>query len=216
MGWLRDLKECWCEKKCWLSQSEVVAIAGDSAPEQDICAGPFTQCSTRTGWWSTFDTPNWSPVYANVGNVPNTLGEYVPIGAVRKSPDCVTDVSATVHLGQMLAYIRRTRAYINIDVRLLCNGVVRDNLTYDMYHYIDERSDTNPDVIEPLQYRARPSGTDVLCCAGAPANSDLQVEARVRYRTVGAQSSDYFRVIAGLRSRASFVTLPRNLVIGRV
>lgn len=209
----------WCKLRKKVDQN-CDAIAGilNSETEQEICTGPFVFCSTRTGWWPTFaelegGTSTWSAVHNNTGNVPTMLGAYVPLGAVRRTPDCVTDVQAVAHLGNLFAYMRRTRAYIYVDVRLLCNGIVRESLTYDMYHYIDERTETTD--LEPLQYRARPTGTNTLCCANVPANSDLQVEARIRYRTAGAQDLNYFRIIGGLRSRASFTAIPREIVVGR-
>lgn len=199
--------------------NEAALAALGAHPDQQICTGPFQDCSTRTSWWNGFGEvggSNWSQVYSNVGNVPQTEGEWVPVGSSVTAPDCPVDVGVTVDTGNHLFYMRRTRAYYWIDVRLLVNGAPVVTETYDRYLYVDKRGATTPADSATLHYETFQGGTTIMHRLNVPAGATLQVEARQRYQTVAAQSSDYFRVIGGLRSQALYSMSPRQIVTGRI
>ncbi len=177
-------------------------------PETDLdveeCTGDFENGTGRTGWYYP-----WTAVTQNA-NVPNTLLDWVNISNARTSPDCITDMTYNVNLGNHLLYLRRIRAYLWVDYRLLINGVAVSTKTYHTYIYEDEREDTNPDIIPPQQYQIRNAGSGHGFRLNVPASSTVQVQARVRYQAVGFQTSSYFRYIGGLRSEANFSFNPRE------
>jgi len=202
--------------------AQVAALANappDPHPDQRICTGPFVRGTNLTGWWNGFGAiggSNWSQVYNNVGNVARVEGEWVPVGNAVTSPDCVTDIGVVVDTGNHLFYMRRTRAYYWIDVRLLVNGAAVSTLTYDRYLYKDKRGQATPEDSITLHYEIEQGGTTLLSRLNVPAGATLQVEARQRYQTAGAQSSNYFRVVGGLRSKALYTMTPRQIVTGRL
>lgn len=245
MSWLGDAKKFFCGdykakiNQCiadWIKDNPqgldadavkkaiVACFAGPDAPEIDhpdppdqrICRGPFQRCSNRTGWWSVFGTPNWSPVYNNTGNVAQVVGEWVGVGNEVVAPDCVTDLVFDADLGNHIHYARRTRVLSWWDVRLLVNGAVVQTLGTDIYHYRDERTPTNQsEGADPLQYHMEPTGHANGHRLNIPAGATVQVEARPRYQTSASQDGNYFRTIVGLRSQTTYSFTPREVVIGR-
>ena len=156
------------------------------------CDGPFVVQSARTGWWGT-----WSPIYtANSGTVTE---DWIAVRSVT-SPECVTDASIDFDMGLTYYQLRRMRMYYWIDWRVLINGAVVYTETYDVYHYDDERQDTNPDVIPPLKIKTHDNGYANAVRLNVPANATVAIETRQRYNFSAAQTSAYGRVISGLRS----------------
>jgi len=189
-----------------ISGGNTINIIHPPAPtlSEIYCSGDYETGTGRTGWWQ-----GWTAVTQNA-NVPNTLLDWVNISNARTSPNCITDMTFNVDLGNHLIYSRRNRSYVWIDYRLLINGVAVTTKTYHKYIYEDERDDTNPDVIAPQQYQMRPAGSGHGYRLNVPASSTVQVQARVRYQAVGFQPSSYFRYIGGLRSEANFSFNPRT------
>lgn len=183
-------------------------IVHPPAPEVETCEGNFVFANTRTGWIFP-----WTAVFSNVGNVANTVEDWVNVGGTYTTPGCVTDLVADVDIGRTIVYSRRTRSYVQYDVRLLINGAVVLTQTFEHYLYLDKRNELNPDIIRPQLYEMYDMGSSPMYRANVPANSVIQIQARRRYRTVGAQSSDYFRTIGGLRSNVEFNTHPRINII---
>lgn len=203
-GWsLKKPQEC-CQGK-WINNSVF---------ELEVCEGPFQIHSTQTGWWNGF-TPiggtNWSQIYNDVGNVDRVEGDWVPVGNSITSPDCITDMNLEVDAGNHYILSRRNRSYYWVDFRVLINGVAVVTSTFNKYWYIDETTDTNPEVIEPIQYNLIPLGVYLQGRLNVPASATVQVEAKQRYQTVASQSSSYFRVIGGLRSSVNYHFSPKTL-----
>ena len=189
-----------------ISGGNTISITHPPAPSLNeiYCSGDFENGTGRTGWWR-----GWTAVTQNA-NVPNTLTDWVNISNARTSPDCITDMTYNVNLGNHLIYIRRIRAYVWVDYRLLINGAAVNTKTYHSYLYEDERNDTNPDVIPAVQYQIRSAGSGHGYRLNVPASSTVQIQARVRYQAVGFQPSSYFRYIGGLRSEVNFSFNPRT------
>jgi len=179
-------------------------------PAQEICTGPFVKQSSRTGWWT-----GWAPVVSNGADYPNTISDWYNVGSAVTSPQCLTDVSIAADPGRHYVYSRRVRTYIWLDWRLLVNGAPVLTRTFDDYWYHDERSDTAPDVIEPLQTELVGLSPWNITRANIPAGATLQVQALTRVRTVAAQASSWWRYIGGLRSDTTHTFLPRTIVTGR-
>lgn len=178
-------------------------------PDQEVCNGPFTKVSSRSSWWVT-----WTPVAtANVGT---TTSDWHNVGSAQTSPDCATDLSFVSNSGNHYFLQRRTRLYFWLDYRLLVNGTAVLTRTSDIYYYKDETSDTNPDVIEPIQYEMENLGIFNDVRANIPAGATVQVQARTRHRTTASQASAYFRYIGGLRSKTTFTFTPRTIITGRI
>lgn len=192
------------------SQIEKLLANPVVVPEQEICEGPFIGSTGRTGWLH-----GWSPVTQNA-NVPQVLTEWMQVGREVTGPDCVHDAKLTLDVGNHYFLLRRIRAYLWIDVRVLRNGVACHTESYDAYEYHDERQDTNPDVIPPLRYLIEKPGNSNLTCLNGPANAVYTVEVRYRYQGASFQPSSYFRYIGGLRSEGDLVFQPKNIVIGRL
>jgi len=175
-----------------------------------ICNGPFVDETGRSGWLDTDST-----IYtANSGTV--TIMPYTRLGSgVMNSPDCVTDAEIKIDFGMYYHLHRRARLYSWVDYRVLVNGTVVATRTVDQYIYNDERTDTNPDVIESVQYRIEEAGNSVIVRNAIPANATVEVQAQYRINVNGSQGSAYFRSVGfGLRSNASAVFMPRTIVTG--
>ena len=199
------------------STLDVTAVVGPdgkttydvSGLEQDVASGIFGSTSNRTSWWA-----GWTAVKtANFGT--ETAVDWVNVGPGVTSPDHVTDVTTVSHLGSAYFYVRRMLTYIWVDTRILINGAAVITWTNDVYHYTDGRTypaaNGDYDGISNL----RPLGTVNLDRANVPAGATVQVQARVRWRGVGAQATlAYARFIGGLRSRTSYIFTPRTVVIG--
>ena len=223
---IKDIQKSLDESSGGINEIEVKAIAQQCFdnnetihPEQEICTGPFERCSSRTGWWSGFQDiggTNWSQGYSNVGNIARVEGDWVPVGSAVISPDCICDMTFVSDTGNHYILSRRNRSYYWLDYRLVVNGAAVLTRTYDKYWYLDETTDNNPEVIENIQYNLQDMGVFVDHRLAIPAGATVQVEAKQRYQTAAAQSSDYFRVIGGLRSQTVYSFSPRQIVTGRV
>ena len=193
-----------------------MAEMNDLPGPQNVVNGPFPQDSGETSWWNAFSPiggTNWSVV--ETGDTATKSGDWFPIGAVRTAPDQVTDLMVTLDAGNHYRLQRRCRAFYWLDWRLMVNGTVRFTRSSRWYWYEDERTDTNPDVVEAFQYSLQPMGCKSESVTNIPAGAQMQVEARQRYRVVSSQASAYFRIIGGLRSQANFQNYPRAVVVGR-
>ena len=189
---------------CALEQAPPVVV-----PDQEVCTGPFQQQSGITGWWAT-----WTAI--RTANFNDASSPWYNIGVTRTAPDCPTDLNVNIDLGNHYFLLRRIRSYLWIDVRLLINGAQVDIESNDKYLYLDQRSDTNPDVINPVRFELYPMGVSNLYRANVPAGATMQIQARTRLQGVGAQPSAYHRYIGGLRSEATFHNTPRELITGRI
>lgn len=191
-------------------QIELLQTSNTDHPEQEICTGPFIDTTGLTGWLHGWTTPVQNANQAQV------LTDWIKVGQTVDGPDCVHDAKVTVDVGNHYFILRRIRAYLWIDVRIVRNGVVCHTETYDAYEYIDERGVTNPDVVPPTQTIIFKPGNSNLTCFNSPAGATYDVEVRYRYQSASFQSSSYFRFIGGLRSEGDFVFLPREIVTGRI
>ena len=85
--------------------------------DQEVCTNvrtPYT--SSRTGWWS-----GWTAVYtANSGTITHT--PYRSIGTRTNTTGKVVDMDVALDFGEHLIYLRRARAYLWLDYRVLING----------------------------------------------------------------------------------------------
>jgi len=169
--------------------------------DKKICTGVFNNCGSRSGWWT--GTSFWTPVRtANTGTV--QVNDWVNLGTGVTSPNSVTDLTFTIDYGLIYVIMRRFRMWFWADYRLLLNGGAVLTRTFDRYFYHSENSDTNPDVIEPIQYTLKELGTTVDHRDNVAASSTVQVQVRSRVNFNGAQSSAYGRVLAGLRGQVIY------------
>jgi len=171
--------------------------------EEDRCAGPFHR-SVRDGW----ALGTWTPV--ENGNIGLTTLDWDNIGAARTSPDCVTDMIVSVDFGNYYTQIRRMRADIYIDARILINGAAVLTVNAIKRIHEDERNDTNPDVIPVQQYQTKHPGSYYYERLNVPAGATVQQQVRVRYRFVGAQTSAFGRIAPSLYPSVSYEFEPRN------
>lgn len=174
-------------------------------PDQEICTGNFIDSSARTGWLFP-----WTPTAtANTGTV---VEDWVQVSAVEVSPDCITDMTVNVSLGN--SYIQARNAYARVwyDVRLLVNGVATTTYTFQNYHYEDDIGNTN------LDDDIMPMGSAHFSRASVPAGADITVEVRRRYNFVmgsAAVAAPTAREIGGLRSHFNVHYSPIAIVTGR-
>jgi len=162
------------------------------------CTGDFENGSGRTGWWS-----GWTAVTQNA-NVARTEGDWANISAVRRSPNCITDMTVNFDFGNHYLLTRRNRTYVWADYRLLVNGVAVWTKTYHKYWYKDTTNDRNPDIVRSVQYNINSFGSGHGYRLNVPAGATIQVQARERFQVVAAQPFSYFRYIPGLRSEPNF------------
>jgi len=168
------------------------------------CTGPFTKKGARDGWWGT-----WSDPYtANTGTI---IEDWVEVRSVT-SPECITDASIDFDMGFTYYQLRRMRMYFWLDWRVLINGAQVFQETFDVYHYKSGRTDTNPDVINPLDPLTADNGYADAVRLNVPANATITIETRQRYNFNGAQASAYGRVISGLRSDPKVDFFLRNQI----
>lgn len=159
-----------------------------------------------TGWWA-----GWSPVITtNQGTT--TQVDWRRIG-IATAPSKPTDVEMNIEYGNTYIRQRRNRIYMWWDYRVLVNGGVVVTRTNNRYWYNDERQDTNPDIIDPIDVHIQSQATTVDTRLNVPAGATVEVQGRMRWNINGSQSSAYARVITGLRSRVSFDFDPREFLI---
>lgn len=175
-------------------------------PDQEICTGDFVDVTGRAGWLHT-----WSPIYtANSGTV---IDGYAQVSTSEVSPNCVTDITVNVSLGNSYMLLRNMFGRAWYDVRLLINGAAVTTWTFHAYHY-DERSDS--DNIDDILY---PMGSAHFARTNVPAGATITVEIQRRHNFVvrqGTVSTPYGRVISGLRSHFNVHYSPTQIVTGRI
>lgn len=198
---LHSIWKCYCDLKEKVSNIVI--------PEQLIATGPFTGTTAPTSWWA-----NWSPI--RTANQPTeTRIDWAREHAAFTSPDVVTDFSFTYDLGVWYNRVRRARRYLWVDYRIKFNGTVVLTRTNQRYMHKDHRTDTNPDVINPVPIDIESIGSFQASRLGVPPNTLIEIETRVRDNINGAQPSAWARVIGGLRSTIKYDFTPRQIVIGR-
>lgn len=210
MGW----QACYCALKDQVDKltesiKEQIKEAIDAivfpTPTLEFCTGLFTRTTNRTGWWS-----GWTAVLTDN----QAVMEYTPWSREHSaitSPSCVTDFSLQYNVGNWYLRLRRMRAYVWVDYRLLINGTVVQTGSNQIYRYKDERSQ---DEIRSIPVNIEPWGGFAVSRAGIPASADISVETRTRYTLSAAQSDAWFRLIGGLRSTTKPTFTLRNQVIG--
>lgn len=176
----------------------------------EICNGPFVDETGRSGWQSTFPT-----VYtANTGTI--TIMPYDRVGSgLIQTPDCVTDMKIDIDFGAIYYTMTRARLYSWIDYQILINGAVVLSRTVEQYFYRDERNDTNPDIIQPAQLIIDDLGYSTYARVNVPAGATVEVKSQYRINANAFQGGGSVRIVGvGLRSNASAVFVPRNIVTG--
>lgn len=211
-GWqLKPLKEC-CDATYQsgggLSEDEVIALIPPPVvvPDQEICTGDFVDVSSRAGWLHT-----WTPTYnANSGTI---VEDYVQVGSAEISPNCVTDITVNVSLGNSYFQLRNMYGRAWYDVRLLINGAAVTTFTFQNYHYEDDLSEANlSDDISPL-------GSAHFARTNVPAGATITVEIARRHNFVAGNAviaAPFGRVISGLRAHFNVHYSPIQIVTGRV
>ena len=179
-------------------------IAGPVTP-QEICRGNFIDSSGRTGWVHT-----WTPfATANTGTVTQ---DWIQVSTVETAPDCDTDITVNVDMGNSYMQSQNANARVWWDIRLLVNGVAVTTYTFHKYHYEDDIGETNlSDDIIPL-------GSAHFSRASVPAGAQISVEMRRRYNFVMGQAANgtaRTRNISGLRAHFNVHYSPIAIVTGR-
>lgn len=214
-GWqLKRPREC-CEASYitdggGLSEEEVLALLPEPivVPEQEICTGDFVDVTGRAGW-----LPTWTPIYtANSGTI---IEDWLQISTAEVSPNCATDITVNVSLGNSYMLLRNMYGRSWFDVRLLINGTAVTTFTFQNYHY--DRSSTPTDSV--IQNKMRPLGSTHFARASVPAGASITVELRRRHNFVigpAAGATPYGRLISGLRAHFNVHYSPINIVTGRI
>jgi len=204
-GWYQAfLKACENAKKIAQNCDRLDALEAihphSDPPSFTKCTGPFTYASNPTGRLAI------TPGTQMFGN--NVTGEVLPwtsIGSASTSADCVTDVRAWWDPGDMIVYGRCARVYLWADIRLLAGATPLYTYSTRRYLYRDERSDTNPDVTEPLQYEMEDFGEAKYRRLNVAVGTVLEMQIRIRGRMAASQP-----LVAG---RGSMVHIVRRLVL---
>lgn len=185
-------------------------FAGPDAPEivhpaQEICNGNFVDVTSRAGWLHT-----WSPVYTTSSGT--ITDDWEQVSTAETSPNCETDVTVNVSLGNSYFQLRNMYGRAWYDVRLLVNGAPVNTWTFQNYHYDDDLGTTNlDDDITPL-------GSVHFARTSVPAGAVITVEILRRYNFVAGNTavvSPYGRVISGLRAHFNVHYSPTTIVTGR-
>lgn len=177
---------------------------------QEICEGPFTGATARTGWWA-----GWTAIFqANTGT--QTIIPWQREHQVINAPDCISDFSFQYNVGNWYLRNRRNRVYVWIDYRLLVNGAVVYTRTNQVYRYHDERDEQNDAGNAPaVPVNLEPWGGFADDRLAIPANATVEIETQVRWNVNGSQASSWARLIGGLRSTVQWTFTPREIVTGR-
>ena len=190
-----------------LSEEEVSSLIPPPVvvPEQVICAGDFSDVSSRTGWLHT-----WSPSYTTSSGT--VVEGWAQVGTAETSPDCATDITVNVTLGKSYLQLRNMWGRVWYDVRLLVNGAAVTTFTFQDYHYEDDIGQTN------LDDDVTPLSSAHFARASVPAGATITVEILRRHNFVAgpvAIASPFGRVISGLRAHFNVHYTPTNVVTGR-
>lgn len=130
------------------------------------------------------------------------------------SPDCLTtNLKLNIDFGDVITYGRRCRIYLWFDWRIRFNGQVTVTRSSQRYHYIDYRNDTNPNIVQPLQYNLIASGSTEWNRPNINPNTNLEVEIRMRGRMAAAQTSSWARVYGPYRAQSNITLLPQKFMI---
>lgn len=178
--------------------------------QQEVCVGPFVDETGRSGWQRT-----GGPTYTTNSGT-QTYMTYDRVGAgLIQAPDCITDMKLDIDFGMYYFIWRRFRLFSWIDYQVLVNGAVVSTRTLEQYIYKDTRTDTNPEVISPAQYWMEEGGYSTYVRNNIPAGATVEVRSQYRFQFNAAQTSASARIVGvGLRSNASAVFTPRNIVTG--
>lgn len=143
----------------------------------------------------------------------NVTGEIVPwtqIGS--KTINELSDIEIEVDWGSIYGYLRRARIYNWADFRVLVNGGVVSTHNTIRYMYLDQRSDTNPNVINPIRLRFHTMGRQNLVRQNLSAGDVVSVEIRVRSRMAAAQPSSWVRQYGCYRSQVMIREYPKQVI----
>lgn len=169
----------------------------------EICTGEFVYTSPRRG--------RLGAVTTLTTNATVTALDWFEVGTWG-TPSCVTDVQFDLDYGDAYSQTRRAGILQWYDVRFLINGVPVTTYVTDRYEYNETRSDTNPDVINPISLDFHAVGSSKYTRLNVPAGATVSAEIRIRIRRWGAQASAYTRWIGLYRTRMNIVAIPRNIV----
>jgi len=191
-----------------LDSLEAVHPHVPATPTVTMCTGPFTYVSSPSGRLAITDG---TQMFGN--GTTGTVLDWTTIGASNTSADCVTDVKVWWDPGDVIVYARRARVYLWTDVRLLSNGVPIFTYGTRRFLYRDERQDTNPDVINPLQYEMENIGEAKYRRLGVAAGTLLEMQIRIRGRMTNSQPSSWAKIYGPYRAQAGFDSWPRGIVV---
>ena len=201
--------DSWCEPECYappaaggggLTEEQVLDLVGPHT-KLEICEGPFTQGTGRTGWLHP-----WTPVLtANTGTVTE---DWVQISTAETSPNCPTDLTINAFLGNDYVQLQDARIYLWKDVQLLVDGVPVLTWNLQTYRYEDERGDASTALL------INADGSVHLHRQNIAPSSVITVEARRRYNANGFLAGGRARAIGGLRAHANVQFTPRTIVTG--
>ena len=206
-----DIPGCLVDEKSFADIVGRICTLEDTPvvhPEQEICRGDFVDVTSRTGWLHT-----WTPIYtASTGTI---IEDWRQVSTTETSPDCDTDITVNVSLGNSYIQTRNMWGRVWYDIRLVVNGVAVTTYTFQNYHYEDNVGGTNlVDDMVPLgsAFFARPS---------VPAGSTIAVEILRRHNfvagsTQGNAATPFGRVISGLRAHFNVHYSPTQIVTGRL
>lgn len=190
-----------------LSESEVLALIPTPLviPAQEICNGDFVDLSGRSGWIHP-----WTPTYtANSGTI---VEDWVQVSTAEVSPDCITDATINVDMGNSYFQLRNMYGRVWWDIRLLINGTAVTTYMFHKYHYEDDIGEANlSDDITPL-------GSAYFARSSVPAGATITVEMRRRHNFIAGNNAAGVpsgRNISGLRSHFSIHYNPTQIVTGR-
>ena len=174
-------------------------------PEQEVCKGNFSDVSTRSGWLH-----NWTESYnANSGTV---IEEWVRIGGVEVSPDCLCDITVSGSFGNSYMQLRNIWGRAWFDVRLMINDVAVNTYTLQCQHYSDNIGNTN------LSDNSISLGSFHFARAVVEPKAEIAVEIARRHNFVvvpAAVVNPLGRVLSGLRSHYNVAYVPSQVVTGR-
>lgn len=171
---------------------------------EDVCTPTV---SVRSGWWT-----GWTPV-VTANQAQEIVQEWQTRHVRTNNTGKVVDAAIHLDYGNHLIYSRRNRVYLWLDFRVLVNGTAVLTNTFDRYWYRDERSDTNPDIIEPQQYEIIPMGATFYTRKNIPIGATVEVQTQSRWQVATSQTSSYARYIGGLRSRAEIDFYLQDLAV---
>ena len=208
-----DIEGCLVDEKSFANIVSRICTLEETPiehPEQEICTGDFVDVTSRTGWLHT-----WSPTYTD--NSGTILDGYNQVSTTEVSPNCITDMTVNVSLGNSYMLLRNMRGRVWYDVRLLVNGAAVTTWTFQNYHYEDNRTGTSTD--NTIQEFITPLGSAHFARTNVPAGATITVEIQRRHNFTtgpGNGSNPHGRVISGLRAHFNVHYSPTQIVTGRI